>query len=144
MKEKGPEKLQAVRSQFESFRAERTRVSQPFPQSLRKAATQLLKDHPFNIVCQQLAITGDQLRKWQGVNGSRAKATKAPTTPSETFLELKAPQLNAVKAVPNIATVVTSAECRIVIERPDGSRLAVSVPADWAQVAAFCTNFLRA
>ena len=144
MKEKGPEKLQAVRSQFESFRAERTRVSQPFPQSLRKAATQLLKDNPINIVCQELAISAEQMRKWQGTNNSKANAKKATASSNETFLELKASQLNPVKAVPNIAAVTPSTECRIVIERVDGSRLVVSVPADWAQVAAFCTNFLRA
>src|ERR1051325_8795661 len=103
MKEKGTEQLQTVRSQFESWRAERTRVSQPFPQPLLQAATQLLKDYPINIVCQELAIRAELLRKWQGTNGSKVNVIKTSASRSETFLELKVSQLSAVKATPNIA-----------------------------------------
>ena len=144
MKEKESEKLQTVRSQFESWRAERSRVSLPFPQSLRSAATQLLKDYPINIVCEELAISAEQLRNWQGTNGSKANVKKVSVSPSEPFLELKASQLSAVKTTPNIAAAASRAECRIVIERVDGSRLSVNLPADWEQLEAFCTNFLRA
>ena len=140
MKEKGRENLQIARSQFESWRAERSRVSEPFPPSLRSAATELLKDYPINIVCQELAISAEQLRKWQGINDSKVHVKKASVSLSEPFLELKASQLSA--ATPNI-TAQSRTECRIVIERVDGSRLMVSLPADWTQLEAFCTNFLR-
>jgi hypothetical protein len=135
--------LEQVKSKFESFRARRVRKER-LPENLWAEAVNLLDHYPFDIVWRQLRLKPNYLRK-------RAAAAKGlPTQPVEKkpkFLALSAHELRAIKNGNN--ALPTTTDCRLVIERTDGSRLTLNLPidgfsqTDWLRIEALCTSFLR-
>ena len=139
--------LEQVKIAFEKFRDGRPAGGKArLPENLWAAAVALLDHYPFKQVWQELRLKPEYLKRRAGL----AKNKSAPAierTPK--FLTLKASELTALNngANKNIAAqspINQRSECRLVIERVDGSRLTLNLPIDWARIEGLCANFLRA
>ena len=134
--------LEQVKTLFESFRAGRV-GKERLPENLWGHAIALLDQYPFRVVCRELRLKPDYLRQ----RAAAAKGNPArPVKKKPKFLTLTGRQLTAIKngARKNVTDNSTPTECRIVIERTDGSRLTLNLPADWSSLEALCASFLRA
>jgi hypothetical protein len=140
--------LEQVKIAFKKFRAGRPEGSKArLPENLWAAAVALLDHYPFKQVWQELRLKPEYL-KWRAGLESKQRAVAAPKEKSPKFLRLKANELTALNngADQNIAAQSPSnqrSECRLVIERVDGSRLSLNLPCDWARIEGLCANFLR-
>jgi hypothetical protein len=145
--------LQQVKTIFESFRSGRLGKQKPrLPENLWAAAVGLLDHYSFDVVRRELRLKPDYLRK-------RAEAAKGGPTQSVQkkpgFLKLTGHELTAIKngVSKNVAVLSPNqarAECRLVIERSDGSRLLLNLPVDgfsqtdWPRIEGLFSSFLRA
>ena len=135
--------LDEIKTAFENFRSGRVGKHKPrLPENLWAAAIGLLDHYPFDVVWRELRLKPDYLRK-------RAKSVKgSPTQPVEkkpNFLALTPRDLRAIKngTNKNVTSLSATAECRLVIERVDGSRLTLNLPVDWSRIEALYASFLR-
>jgi len=126
--------LARVRSLFEQFRARRTVPNQRIPHDLWLAAVALLDRFPLQVVAKQLLVSDSRLRHQRDTLApAAASAEPGPTQ----FLRLPIPQLAAAPAPQHDAVA------RLILERPDGSRLSLSLPtADADRFDALCRAFL--
>ena len=138
--------LEQVKIAFEKFRAGTPpRGKARLPENLWAGAVALLDHYPFKQVWQELRLKPEYLKRRAGL----AKNKSAPAierTPK--FLKLKASELTTLNngANKNIAAqlpINQRSECRLVIERADGSRLQLNLPCDWSGIEALCNSFLR-
>ena len=127
--------LDNTRAAFEAWRAGRTHPTARIPDPLRQAAVALLDHYSFAEVCKALALRSTSLRKLQReLSVSTLEAAALPPA----FIEL------SPLPVAHHQPQGPAPSCRIVLERPDGARLALSVPVlDWARLDALCHGFLR-
>ena len=136
--------LQQVKSKFESFRAGRV-GKERLPENLWAEAVALLDHYPFRVVCRELRLKADYLRqRAKAAKGESAQAVKKkPEFLAITGRELRAIKNGASKNVAAFSTNQSLTECRLVIERSDGSRLQLNLPVDWPHIEALCVGFLR-
>ena len=125
--------LARVRSHFEQWRSRRSAPNQRIPQELWDAALALLDSFPLQLVARQVGVSASRLRHQRDALGSSsADASRL------TFLPLSPPHPAASPAPPAPDTLA-----RLVLERPDGSRLALSLPLEcWDRLDALCRDFL--
>jgi hypothetical protein len=152
MKAKPQVDLAEIKIKFEEFRAGRE-GKERIPEELWAAAVALLAHYSSAEVCQQLRIKPAYLRaRVTGTKPSQKSTTTKRQVKQSTFLTLTEPQFTALhsnntKAAPMAlipsSPINSTSECRIVIERGDGSRLTLNLPVDWPHIEAFFTNFLR-
>jgi hypothetical protein len=134
--------LAEIKAAFENFRRTRTNNEKPrLPEQLWAAAVNLLEHYPFKVVVRELRLKPDYLRK----RAAAAKGSAAPPVKKANFLAVTAHQLKAIKDNPDkdVTPHSAMAECRLVIERKDGSRLTLNLSADWPRIESLCANFLR-
>lgn len=135
--------LQQVKSIFENFRAGR-KGKERLPENLWRAAVELLDHYPFREVWRELRVKPEYLRR--RVEEAKGRPAK-PVQKTPHFLTVTGRELTAYKdgASKNAAALSANqaAECRLVIERRDGSRLTLNLPADWSRIEAMCASFLR-
>lgn len=143
--------LEQVKRAFESFRAGRS-GKERLPENLWGQAIALLEHYSLSVVCRELRLKPNYLRqRAQAVRqGSREKfklhnsAKKPRAKPQQDFLSLTASQLSSVPISTQLLQPNSSlSECRVMIERRDGSRLQLTVPMDWTRIEALCADFLR-
>jgi hypothetical protein len=145
--------LQEVKTLFKNFRARRVGNQKPrLPEQLWGEAIALLERYPFSVVCRELRLKANYLRQRAEAarQGSTAKfklhrsAKKPGAKPQQDFLSLTAGQLSAVPISTELIQPDSSSnECRVMIERRDGSRLQITVPMDWSRLETLCAGFLR-
>ncbi len=135
--------LGEVKSKFESFRAER-KGKREIPEDLWAEAVALLDHYPFQKVWQQLRIKPTYLKRRAGFGKGNERPTQEKASQ---FLTLSSSQLTEIKPQTNKkiapASINKSMECRLVIERSDGSRLQLNLPMDWPGIEALCSSFLK-
>ncbi len=135
--------LEEVKSKFESFRAER-KGKRELPEDLWAAAVALLEDYPFQVVWQQLRLKPTYLKRRAGLAKEEEAVRREK---SLQFLTLTNSQLTQIKQQSDkklaATTVNQGMQCRMVIERGDGSRLQLNVAMDWVHIEALCASFLR-
>ena len=134
--------LAEIKAAFENFRRTRTNNEKPrLPEALWAAAVSLLEYYPFKVVVRELRLKPNYLRK----RAAAVKGRPAPPLKQANFLTVTASQLDAIKdgRSNNSISSTTTAGCRLVIEREDGSRLTLNLPVDWSRIEALCANFLR-
>src|SRR5437867_2652468 len=113
--------LQEIKSKFESFRAGRV-GKERLPENLWTDAVALLDHYPFRKVWRELRLKPEYLRY-------RAEAAKGkvanPVKQKKKFLALTGSELIAINNGANkkVAALSPPADCRLVVERCDGSRL---------------------
>lgn len=148
--------LAEIKIKFEEFRAGR-QGKERIPEELWAAAVALLDRYSPAEICQQLRLKPAYLRsrvtgtKPSQKRTSSKRSVKQIARPSA-FLTFNQQQLAALQSnninpaqgslIPTNPINATG-ECRIVIERGDGSRLTLNLPVDWPHIEAFFTNFLR-
>jgi hypothetical protein len=136
--------LEQVKKAFENFRAGRSAGSKKrLPENLWAQAVALLEHYPFRQVWQELRLKPEYLKLRAGLT-SKERAIVKKKSPK--FLTLKASELNAINNGANTtapSSAKQTSECRLVIERVDGSRLTLNLPIDWSRIEELCADFLR-
>jgi hypothetical protein len=142
--------LEQVKALFAAWHATRRSGKERIPENLWTAAIALLAIYPISVVCRELGLKPDYLRK-------RAQATGFKLSPKRKskreFLSLTAGQLIARQSLLNgsgssatkaeAVNSSTNGSCRIVLERVDGSRLMLCLPANCLGVEALLYSFLK-
>ncbi|MBX7223863.1 MAG: hypothetical protein K1Y36_28365 [Blastocatellia bacterium] len=113
--------LPQVRAQFEAWR--RTRQSKErMPVALKSAVATLLDQYPLRVVRRELNLSSQQLAK--------LKQQFEPLPQPPAFVALTAQELNLRHRQPVEAeSPAEGSECLAVIERRDGCKLSLRVPA---------------
>jgi hypothetical protein len=137
-----PAELAKLQSRFEHWRSTRTTRS-PIPEDLLQAARALLNRYSASMVCRACRLHPNSLRK-----PAAALARSAPT--DKALSKSAALTLPAFYSLSPAASLLESpvpavnADCRLVLERPDGTRLTLTVPQlDAAWLSNLCSDFLR-
>ena len=120
-----PADLQELKAQFDSWRERRASRRAPIPEPLRQAAQALLARYPASRICRVCRLHPRALKE------AAAEATRgdAPAGRPPAFYPLPSPP---------------PADCRVLLERADGARLSLALPAlDATSLEALCATFLR-
>jgi hypothetical protein len=141
MHSKIPADLLHLKKRFDGWRANRKYVREPMPDELRQAALEMSRHYPHRLVRQVLRLDLNRLKK-------QAAKRPAPATirrkPEAAFFQLPTTlplaELASSSSLPSATSV-----CRLQLERPDGSRLTLTLPAlDIVSINRLCADFLRA
>lgn len=132
-----PADLLKLKARFEAWR--KTRSSRiPIPVELRREAIALLNRYSASMICRVCRLHPRSLK--QPLSSKPARQA-APATTSPAFFPLPAAALGQ-GTVPTLFDSPSAP--RLLLERPDGSRLTITVPAlDPAQLESLCSQFLR-
>ena len=124
-----PADLAKLQSRFEHWRSTRT-TRAPIPEDLLQAARTLLDRYSTSMVCRACRLHPDSLRKPTSVTSRATAPVEAALTPPAFYPLPPAP--------------ATNSDCRLVVERPDGARLTLTVPQlDADSLSSLCSDFLR-
>ena len=134
-----PADLFELNTRFETWRANRKYVREPIPDELWNAAADLSQRYPPSLVGRVLKIDPSRLKKL---------LIKRPARPSTRKKRQAAFfQLPTEIALPEAGSSLPQRPvgCRLQIERPDGSRLTLTLPfLDLVSISRLCADFLRA
>jgi hypothetical protein len=133
-----PADLLELQARFAHWRATRKYKREAIPDELRNAALEIARRYPLSLVRRVLKLDPARLKnKQQPKHFSRATVRKSP---SPAFFKLPDPA-----AFPSqCSTSHSPVDCRLVLERPDGSRLTLTLPAfDASAIKSICADFLR-
>jgi hypothetical protein len=133
-----PADLLELKASFETWRTNRKYMREPIPDELWNAAADLSRRYPPSLVGRTLKLDSSKLKKLLIKRSTRTSTRKKPQAaffqlPTEIALpEIKAP-------LPQNLT-----GCRLQIERPDGSRLTLTLPSlDLVSISRLFADFLR-
>lgn len=134
-----PAELHELKVRIDTWRANRRHIREKLPADLRSAVEEMGRRYPHSLIRRILKFNPWRLKTTAtSKKPSRAKVLKASQTaffrlPAEAALpelELSSPQ--------------KTTDCRIQLERPDGSRLTLTLPAlDHPAVNRLCIDFLQ-
>jgi hypothetical protein len=125
-------------SRFETWRTNRKYVREPIPDDLWNAAAALSRRYPPSLVGRVLKIDPSRLKKLLIKRPARPSSRKKPQA---AFF-----QLPTEIALPEVGSSLPQRPvgCRIQIERPDGSRLTLTLPSLYmVSISRLCADFLR-
>jgi hypothetical protein len=131
-----PADLLKLKDRLEAWRANRKYVRQPIPDKFRQAAAEMGRRYPPSLVRRIL-----KLDPWRLKKPETKKSDRVHRKPHTTFFTLP-PDI----ALPEPRPLATSlaAGCRLLVERPDGARLALTLPSlDLASITQLCADSLR-
>ena len=134
-----PADLLELKTRFETWRTNRKYLREPIPDELWNAAADLSRHYPSSLVGRVLKIDPSRLKKFLIKRSARPSTRKKPQA---AFFQLPT----------EIALLETGSSlpqrpvgCRLQIERPDGSRLTLTLPSlDLVSISRLCADFLRA
>jgi hypothetical protein len=133
-----PADLLELKTRFETWRMNRKYVREPIPDELWNAAADLSRRYPPSLVGRVLKIDPSRLKK---LLIKRSAGTSTRKKPQATFF-----QLSTGIALPEVEAPLPQPPtgCRLQIERPDGSRLTLTLPSlDLVSISQLCADFLR-
>lgn len=132
-----PSDLLKLKAQFESWRRTREKKG-PIPHHLRKAAIALLDEYAATTICRVCRLHPRTLQEPVNPKPRRKAAAKTPD-----FFPL--PELP--QSALSFSNAQARADCQLLLERPDGARLTLTLPThmvvDAASLSTLCSNFLR-
>ena len=131
-----PADLLKLKARLEAWRATRRYACQPIPEEFRQAAVEMTERHSPSLVRRVL-----KLDPWRLKKPETKKSDRVHREPQTAFFTLPSDI-----ALPEPRPLATSrdAGCRLLVERPDGSRLALTLPSlDLASITKLCADFLR-
>jgi hypothetical protein len=133
-----PVDLLELNDRFETWRTNRKYVREPIPDELWNAAADLSRRHPPSLVGRVLKLDPSRLKKLLTKRSARTSVRKRPQTAFfQLPTEIPLPELES--PLPQSAP-----GCRLQIERPDGSRLTLTLLSlDLASISRLCDDFLR-
>jgi hypothetical protein len=136
MKAALPADLLKLKAQFEAWRKHRPKQG-PIPEHLRQAAIALLERCSASLICRVLRL---HPRTLQTPLVSKAPHPAAAKAALDFFPLLPAPPQTDLFSSRGAAR----SDCRLLLERPDGSRLMILLPAlETATLTTLCANFLH-
>jgi hypothetical protein len=133
-----PADLLELKARFETWRTNRKYVREPIPDELWKAAADLSRLYPPSLVGRVLKLDPSRLKKSLIKRSARTSVQKKVQA---TFFHLP----NEI-ALPEVGSPSPQGPtgCRLQIERPDGSRLTLTLPSlDLVSISRLCADFLR-
>ena len=133
-----PADLFELQAHFETWRTNRKYLREPIPDELWNAAADLSRRYPPSLVGRVLKIDQSRLKKFLLKRPARTSTRKKLQA---TFL-----QLPTEIALPKVESPLQQSPIgyRIQVERPDGSRLTLTLPTlDLVSISQFCADFLR-
>jgi hypothetical protein len=127
-----PTDLFNLKCQFEDWRKTRTKRSKT-PNHLLNAAADLLDRYSAPRICQICKINPRTFRRHSASSSAPSMLEAAPVT--QFFpLSLSIPQ----------SELQSPGDCRLLLERPDGARLSISLPSlNEALISTLCSGFLN-
>jgi hypothetical protein len=132
-----PVDLLELQARFDQWRANRKYNRKPIPDQLRDAALEMKRRYPPSLLQRVLKI---QLCRLMPKTKTHARRSK-PQQPQTAFFKL--PPHQASLAAESLAPQTPTAY-RLQLERPDGSRLTLTLPSfDATALHALCADFLR-
>lgn len=132
-----PADLLKLQARLETWRANRSYARQPIPNEFRLAAAEMAERYAPSLVRQVL-----KLDPWRLKKPTAKKAARAHHKPQVAFFPLPP---EASLSTPGLSSSQNLTDCRLQIERPDGSRLTLILPSlDLASINRLCADFLRA
>lgn len=128
-----PPDLRKLKAQFESWRRTREKKG-PIPVHLRKAAIALLDEYAATTICRVCRL--------------HPRTLQEPLDPPPAHDTHTLPDFFPLATLPqadlSFSTAPPRAECQLRLERPDGARLTLTLPAlDPASLSTLCSNFLH-
>lgn len=142
------DRLDAVRSAFDQWRAAHSKHAR-IPSHLWLQAVSLLDSFPLSVVARHLHLNTARLRR-------HINASSLPSQPPESdqrFVQIPAPDLtfstssatNTYSNTNHHSLIHSDASTlRLTMERPDGSRLCLAVPAaNFSLLESLCSAFFR-
>ena len=134
-----PADLLELKGRFDVWRANRKYKRETTPQELRCAASEMSRRYPPALVGRVLKLDPSRLKKPVAKPLQRA-ITRKKSGPA--FFQLPTEvTLPAAESSPSFSAT----GCRLQLERPDGSRLTLTLPAlDLTSINRLCADFLRA
>ena len=130
-----PSDLMKLKAQFEHWRKTRSTRSR-IPAHLRQAAVDLLDRYSVSAICRACRLHPHTLKP---PAVSKPRARKSTTTTAQVFFPLPAAEALPLTAWPPPA----QADCHLMLERPDGARLTLTVPQlEATTLETLCSNFL--
>lgn len=132
-----PAELLKLKTRFDQWRANRKYNREPIPDDLRQATIEITRRHPPALVRQVLKLDPWRLQRRAT---KRAAPALAPKKPQPAFFNFP-----TVAALPDpLSPPHTASGCRLQLERPDGARLTLSLPAlDLSSINRLAADFLR-
>jgi len=133
-----PADLLELKARFETWRANRKYLREPIPDELWSAAADLSRRYPPSLVGRFLKLDPSRLKK---LLIKRSPRTSVRKKPQATFF-----QLPSGSALPEVGSPLPQIPtgCWLQIERPDGSRLTLTLPSlDLVSISRLCADFLR-
>lgn len=131
-----PAELLDLQTRFDNWRATRKYLREPLPAELREAALEMSRRYPPSLLRSVLKV---QLRRLK----------KKPTTKHATMRKEPQPAFFKLPEQAQLPLVESGAPhtptaCRLQLERPDGSRLTLTLERlDPATLNSLCRDFLR-
>lgn len=130
-----PTELLELKTRFDQWRETRHHNREPIPDELRDAALEMVRRHPRAIVRRVLKFDPGRLLRG-AAKQSASKANRSHT--QNAFFKLP----NTLSGSANQSQSTSS--YRFQLERPDGTRLTITIPAaDAACLHRFYADFLR-
>ncbi len=133
-----PDELLELKARFDQWRANCKTRSEPIPDQLRVAALEMAKRFSSPLLLKVLKVQVWHLKK-RGL-AKRSVRAVAPKSAKAAFFKLPP----VTPALAESLTSQTSTAYRLQLERPDGSRLTLTLPSfDATALNALLANFLR-
>ena len=129
-----PADLLDLKSRFDHWRSTRSHIRQPIPADLRHAAQEMSRRYSPALVGRVLQLDPHRLKK------SITKPTRPKSSskkPHTAFFKLPTEAI-----LP--AASLKHTDCRLLLERPDGTRLTLTLPPlDLSEINRLCSDFWR-
>jgi hypothetical protein len=133
-----PADLLELKARFEIWRTNRQYLREPMPNELRSAALEMSRRYPPSLVSRVLKLDVSRLKKTVAKRLAPRTVRKQPPT---AFFRLL-PEATLPKVESSSSPAI--ADCRLQFERPDGSRLTLTLPRlDPETINRLCADFLR-
>jgi hypothetical protein len=133
-----PADLLKLKTRLEAWRATRRYARQPIPDEFRQAAAEMAGRYSPSLVRRVL-----KLDPWKVKKPATKKPARVRNLPQTPFFTLP-PEAAFTEPGPSARPLLT-ADCRLLVERPDGSRLTLTLPSlDLASLRQICADFFRA
>ncbi len=137
--------LADFKAQLDSWRGSHP-IRSRIPPHFWQQAVSLLARHSVSAICRATHLHPEGLKKQAALLGVRPTSTSSPPT----FLQFNSEALNCLppnrtkNSTDDSTTRPKAVDYRLQLERPDGSRLSIQLPApEWTRIEALYSLFLR-
>lgn len=138
-----PAELLNLKNRFDHWRAHRRRILERMPDDLRRDALEMLDLHPPSLLRRVLKINPRSLKRTTRRPSISTSTPPVEPPPPPIFFQLSA-DASSPPALSSVSPP-TPTDCRLQIDRPDGSRLTLTLPnLDLDAINRLCSDFLRA